>query len=302
MDLRQIDFFLAVAETGSFTSGAERMGVTQQAMSVGIRKIEEDLGVRLFERRRDGVSLTEFGVLLQGHARGAKAEMVRFRQELAARMGVFSGRLNIGAGPSAMASLLAGAVVALKQQSPKLMINVYAETYRTMLPRLLRGELDLFVGVLTEETVDPMIVAEPLKPVVYEVIARSAHPLAGREHALSSGELTSADWILGLGLDVAWQQFVARTGVDAQGILGNCIQTTSLSFLARTLPVADFLTFLPSDLCAPALRAGDLVTIKVPGPPIVQYLAICYRRNSTRSAIVMKSIGLVKDAAAQAGL
>lgn len=301
MNLRQIDFFLAVAEAGSLTAGAERMGVSQQAMSTSIRKIEEDLGVRLFERRRDGVTLTDIGNLLREHAQGARAEMVRFRQELAARMGVFSGRLNIGVGPSIMGASLVAAITALRRHSPKLMINVYAETYRTMLPRLLRGELDLFIGILTENNVDPMVDTDIIKEATYQILTRPDHPLARRGGSCTAAELTSADWILGLGLDVAWQRFVAQTGVNEQEILTRCIQTTSLSFLLKTLPAADYLAFLPGDLCAVALASGDLVAIDMPGAPIVQPLAICSRRNSTRSPITMKAIGLIKDAAAPIG-
>jgi DNA-binding transcriptional LysR family regulator len=100
MDLRQLSYFVAVAEEGQFTRAATRVFVAQPAVSAQIRRLERELGEPLFHRDPRAVRLTEAGKALLPHARAALAAAERGRDTIASLRGVLHGRLRIGvAGP-----------------------------------------------------------------------------------------------------------------------------------------------------------------------------------------------------------
>jgi DNA-binding transcriptional LysR family regulator len=72
VELRHLRYFAAIAEEGSFTAAAERLWVAQPRLSTQIRRLEAELGVRLFERHTRGVTLTPAGTLFLERARGAR--------------------------------------------------------------------------------------------------------------------------------------------------------------------------------------------------------------------------------------
>ena len=103
MDIRQLRAFTAIAETGTFTAAAERVHVTQAAISMQIRQLERETGVRLFVRAPRRVLLTEAGEKLLERARVILREHDAALNELAALTGADKGRLRIGSA-SAMVS------------------------------------------------------------------------------------------------------------------------------------------------------------------------------------------------------
>ncbi|KUL55507.1 hypothetical protein ADL22_01070 [Streptomyces sp. NRRL F-4489] len=96
MELRQLTYAVAVAETGSFTRAAHRCFVVQSALSHQIARLEEELGARLFERSSRGVRVTAAGEVFLGPAREALAAVERARGEVAAYGGEIRGTLQIG--------------------------------------------------------------------------------------------------------------------------------------------------------------------------------------------------------------
>ncbi|MEO5962978.1 MAG: LysR family transcriptional regulator, partial [Thermomonas sp.] len=101
MDLRQLRYFLAVIEHGSFTRAAAMTGRTQQALSKGVAALEQQLGARLFERGSRGARPTTVGRLLLDHAQAADDSLRSFEQRLQELQTGTEGELRIGTGPTA---------------------------------------------------------------------------------------------------------------------------------------------------------------------------------------------------------
>src|SRR3954463_12653116 len=100
MDLRQLSYFVAVAEERQFTRAAERVSVAQPAVSAQIGRLEPELGERLLHRAPRTVTLTPAGDALLPHARAALAAAERGRDTIASLRGMLTGRLRVGvAGP-----------------------------------------------------------------------------------------------------------------------------------------------------------------------------------------------------------
>src|SRR5215218_6503434 len=96
MDLRQMSYFVAVAEEGQFTRAAARERVAQPAVSAQVRRLERELGEQLFHRDPRAVALTDAGAALLPHARAALAAAQRGRDTIASLRGLLHGRLRVG--------------------------------------------------------------------------------------------------------------------------------------------------------------------------------------------------------------
>src|SRR5688500_16140467 len=139
MDLLQLEHFLAVAEEGTFTRAAERVGRTQPAISQSIKKLEDELGMQLFARDLHEVSLTEAGEALVEYAR----ERVRARDDGLRRLGslerLSTGTLNIAAHESAAVSLLPAGLRHYLRRFHDIRVGVYrsrlADTPRQVVER-----------------------------------------------------------------------------------------------------------------------------------------------------------------------
>ena len=109
MDFKQIEYFVQVAELGSFTRAASVLRVAQPALSRQVRSLEVELRQNLLLRNGRGVTLTEAGTRLLAHGRGILQQLQRARQDLEEQRGAASGLLSIGLPPSLSRSLTARA-------------------------------------------------------------------------------------------------------------------------------------------------------------------------------------------------
>ena len=134
--------FLAVVNERSISAAAQRLAISQPALTKSIRKLETYLGAPLFERLPRGVSLTAFGETLLPHARRIEAECQFAETEMKALRGGHSGRLRLGAGPFFGAALLPAAIAKLQPRFPDLRVELDVGTNEVTHPRLFEGELD----------------------------------------------------------------------------------------------------------------------------------------------------------------
>lgn len=142
MDLRQIRAFLAVAETGSVTRAAEMLHVVQPAVSRQLKLLEDELGVPLFERGRQGMLLTDAGRILADRASRAVRELDGARLEIRPARGVLVGNVGIGLLPSSCDLLAAPLAMAVRAQHPGIQIT-FAVGFTDHLTKWLEdGEID----------------------------------------------------------------------------------------------------------------------------------------------------------------
>lgn len=148
MELRQLEYFAAVARHAQFTRASRELNVAQPAVSQQIRKLEGELGLELFNRTSKRVELTEAGEILLARAHRALAEVESARQELDELAGLLRGRIDVGALPVSrldIAELLRG----FRELHPGVGIHLHEQSIAVVLPMLRRDEIDLCFG-LTE--------------------------------------------------------------------------------------------------------------------------------------------------------
>ncbi|SNS79051.1 LysR family transcriptional regulator [Sphingopyxis indica] len=143
MDLRQLRYFVAIAETKNFNRAAERLNVSQPPLTVAIRKLEEELGVRLFDRSSRGASLTAAGAAVLPAARASLENAAAVREF--ARLGAKgeSGRLRIGFIGSAVSGLLPRIIPAFRAKFPRVELELAEMTSLGIAQALEARELDV---------------------------------------------------------------------------------------------------------------------------------------------------------------
>jgi LysR family hydrogen peroxide-inducible transcriptional activator len=179
MELHQLQYFVAVAETGSFTRAAERQGITQPTLSEQIMRLESKdrgIGQRLFDRLGRKVVLTDAGQVLLGHAQSILAAVDE--AERAVRDSGEGGRLRIGAIPTIAPFLLPDTVVRFRKDHPAVQLQLKEDLTERLLADLLSGDLD--VGLMALPIRDERLHVEKLfaEPLVVALPAK--HPLAAR--------------------------------------------------------------------------------------------------------------------------
>jgi LysR family transcriptional regulator, low CO2-responsive transcriptional regulator len=195
MEIRQLRAFLAIAEAKTFTAGARRVNVTQAAISMQIRQLEDEVGLQLFTRTPRRVLLTEAGEYLLERARRIMREHDSALAEIAEVAGAEHGRLRIGSASAMFATKQLPAILQkLKDKFPNAEISVTSGTSQTLVEKIMHGEVDIaFVSLPVESShvsIDHLFSDEIV------AIAHPDHPLA-KEKFISAATLAGEKLILG---------------------------------------------------------------------------------------------------------
>jgi DNA-binding transcriptional LysR family regulator len=285
MESRQVRHFLAAYDIGTFAGAAEALGLSQQAVSKSILRLEAQLGVRLFERDGRRVRPTTYAELFLPHARTIAAETDRFRADLGDMLGGRQGRLRIGVGPSAAADVVATAVKTLVAERPNVRLSVLAGIYEMMVNDLLLGKLDVVVAVRQVDRNDPLIREEALGDIRYVVLAGANHPLAGRGR-LKFGELKGARWLAGANIGAVEHAIEASFRAEGLPRPRPEIETTSVIFTLAMLDASTHLAILPEMLVTRDLEMGRLVRIDVDDAAWARPLIVATRVRAPKPPIV----------------
>jgi LysR family nitrogen assimilation transcriptional regulator len=160
MDLKQLEYFVRVAELGSFTRAAQALDVAQPALSRQVRLLEVELRQSLLLRNGRGAMPTEAGKLLLDHARGILHQVDRAREELGRVGGALAGRVAIGLPPSLSRVLAVPITRAVRQQLPQASVSICEGLSINMQEWLATGRLD--IAVLYNAQPTPGIELTPL--------------------------------------------------------------------------------------------------------------------------------------------
>jgi DNA-binding transcriptional LysR family regulator len=210
MDLRTLECFLLLSDELHFGRAARRAGITQPALSHQIRRLEDELGVVLFERTSRRVSLTDAGTALITGARRVLADAERARRHCHEAAAGGAGQLALASIGAALNSIVPGFVRALRQERPGIAIHLTQMDTRVSLGALRDGRVDVAIvrsspevqGIAVRDLVaEPMIAALP-----------HGHPLAGRG-PIDVADLRGEDFVL-------WPRSVSESFHDQ--VIGVC--------------------------------------------------------------------------------
>lgn len=194
LKLRHMEMLLALESAGGITAAAERMHLTQPAVSHWLAELEEVVGCALFVRGRR-LKLTPAGEILHRQAQRMIGDVRRVDEELRAAKSGLNGRLKIGCVHSAALVLAPRAVAALQKKHPGVTASIEEDILTPLLERLAKNEFDVVVGAVDLRAHRFGFSTEMLVEDTVQVVARPGHPLAGRT-MLSWSEAAAFSWVL----------------------------------------------------------------------------------------------------------
>ncbi len=178
MQIHQLRYFCAVAKAGSFTRAAEHEHVAQPSLSQQVRKLEDELGTRLFDRLGRTVRLTSFGQIFLLRAEAILREVSDAKHEIEEMAGMERGRIVVGAIPTIAPYFLPNCLASFAQKFPTVQVSVVEEITPVLLERLQEATIDMALLALPVPR-DHFVCQELLREPLYLVVPRN-HRLASK--------------------------------------------------------------------------------------------------------------------------
>jgi DNA-binding transcriptional LysR family regulator len=214
MELRQLEYFVAVAEEANFTRAAERVHISQSGVSAQIRQLEHDLGATLIDRSGRTATLTTAGKAALEHARAALASVDAVRQAVDEVNGLVRGRLVVGMVTACTVTPLFDALAAFHRSHPGVEISLVEDSSDRLIANVRSGAIDLAL-IGSAGVTPPGLDALPIisEPVVAAVPL--GHPLARRQRATLAeiGEYLIVCLPKGTGIRTVFDQACTAHGV-----------------------------------------------------------------------------------------
>jgi len=290
MEIRQLRYFLDIAETEHLTQSAHKLFMTQSTLSHGLRQLEQELNVSLFERLGRGLKLSQAGAEFRVFATRALKEIEAGRMALAELNGLQSGRLTVGAFPTFLNTVLPATVASFSASYPKVMVEVRDLRAGPIAEQLLRGELDLGIAFHPTEHVE--IETETLFDERMVLAVSATHPLAARR-TLSMKQLAGVPLAL-LPRSFATRQLIEdhlrQAGVSALVR----VEMESVDALLGVCRCGDLASIVPERATR---QAPDLHVIALSAPKFVRHAGILWRRGASRSAAAREFAALLRASA-----
>lgn len=290
MDLAQLEIFLCVAEQKSFSRAAEKMLRTQPALSIAIKRLEEELGETLFDRSSKSGTLTEAGHILLSYAQ----RMINMRDEamesIAELRGMYRGRLTIGANESTSLYLLPELLLEYRNLYPQIKIEVFRNVSERIPSEVLERNLDF--GFLSYDPMNPLLQSIELNRDELTLVVPPEHRFADRKQVTVK--------------DLGDEQFVAhnvktpaRTRIfelfaQHNTPLNICIELATLETIKAFVELRAGIAILPRLAVRDEIETGKLIEVSVKGMKIEKTLRLVFRRENTLSHAAKSFLDLVR--------
>jgi DNA-binding transcriptional LysR family regulator len=272
MELRQLEYFVAVAEEANFTRAAARVHISQSGVSAQVARLERELGTALIDRSARTATLTAAGAAVLDHARHALASADAVRQTVEEINGLLRGRLSIGMVTGCTITPLFDAVSAFAAAHPRVELGIVEDSSDQLIARIHVGELDAaLIGTAAAELPElatRTILSEP----IVAAVAASGHPLSTRSTALLQ-EVTAHPVVCmpaGTGIRAVLEQACAARALRSNVTLEASAPSAVLDLARRRLGVA---------VLTASMLAGrdDLITIQIRDVKATANLALIWR-------------------------
>ncbi|MER6145021.1 LysR family transcriptional regulator [Streptomyces sparsogenes] len=268
MELQQMRYVVAVAETNSFTRAAQRCLVVQSALSHQIARLERELGARLFDRTSRRVRLTPAGEAFLPAARQCLDAAERAAAEVAAAVGEVRGRLAVGLIPTVAAVDIPRALHDFRRRYPQVRVSLRVGASEDLVEQVKQGTLDVaFLGLPTTAHPQGVTTRELARDRLVAVVAPD-HPLVG-EPAVTLRRL-STEVFVDLPAGTAGRAQSDQAFAAAGLVRDVAFEVTTADLIARLVGQGLGVAMLPS---AYAPQLAGVVTIEVADAPArVEYI------------------------------
>ncbi len=275
MDLRQLEYAVAVVDHGGFTRAATALHVSQPSLSQGVQALERELGVQLFERLGRSVRLTAAGEVVVDGARRVLRDAAELRTASAAVAGVVTGKLDLVALPTLAVDPLARLIGTFRAEHPGVTVNVTEpEDAASVEQHVLSGRAELGFADLTTGGRDLVRVELFRQPVV--AVSPPGTEVDTDDATLTPAALAKLPLLAtpaGTSTRRLLDQVIARSGAAANVV----VETSHRESLVPLAIAGAGTTLVPASMAADAERQGAVV--RPLRPPVTRRVGILHRRG-----------------------
>nr|WP_047167609.1 LysR family transcriptional regulator [Sphingomonas sp. Y57] len=280
IEITQLRRFITLVDAGSFIEAAQRLNITQQALSASIARMEEVAGVRFLDRKRGGrLSLTVFGRLLLARGRSQIMMAERMLGEIELLRDARGGSVTLGIGETMMGRHVATAIRRYHRQQPDVQIRLLEGYTEAMIEKLVTGEVDFVAGGPSHDPAHGIDLDYRHLFEIRDILAvRKNHPLAGaRELALRDlagftwmmpafrGDIYEAIQVAHMRAKLPPPKRVIRSDATAVG-----------SWMCMD---DDYILTVSPDMIAPMIELGALTVLDLSDTTLVRHACLITRRD-----------------------
>lgn len=288
MTLTELQYIVAVAQERHFGRAAERAFVTQPALSLAIKKLEEELGATIFERRRNRIELTAIGEQIVHQAQRVLEEADQIKILAAEGKDQLNGPLRFGVIATVGPYILPDLVPLLSARAPKMPLELEENLTLNLAGMLKNGTLDVIMMALPFD--EPAIVTQALYDEPFKVVIPVGHPWK-KKKLIDSRQLASEKVLLPHAGHCFRQQVLDScpelSRSDTEGWQGNSLETIR-QMVASGLGI----TVLPASALTLKYESNRLIAIEMARPVPGRRIGLAWRRGFTRPRV----IDVVRDA------
>ncbi len=285
MEIRQLTYFVAIAESGSFTEASHRCYVSQSAISQQIKLLEEELGTSLLIRSSHYLSLTESGEMLLPLAKTVLKDIGRCHERVHEVNNLMTGNLAIGLTYS-LESYVRRAVADFIRLYPNVRLNIFYKTIPELMRMLREGELDMAFCIKVDNETDG-VESSPVLEYRLCAIMRDTHPLSTRKE-LSFEELRLQRVLLpeaGIRDQNAVEKFLSESARELQ----RCTFVNDPCAILNILKISNCVSILPEHIIkgVDELHAVPVTELSC---PIVSYVHRIKGREEKRACRAFRDL------------
>jgi len=292
MELRQLEYFIAIAEAGAFSRAAMRLAVPQPVLSRHIRALERELGTELYHRTGRGIVLTEAGRILEQHARGVLETTAGAKRAIGAIGSAPAGKVTIGMPPSVGAVLTATIVGQFRAQFPRVSLGVMEGFSGHVIEWLTTGRID--VAVLYNAPRTSTLAADPLVTDELFLLGPPGDPAGVGKAAVPGVRLAELPLILPSrphGLRVLVDEFLGRVGVAPSVQVEIDAMASTLSLVEKGLGY----TILSYSCVHPLIEAGRIRKWSMVEPMMTRTLVVATSTQRPVTKAARALVGFVRQ-------
>jgi len=290
---RRLQIFCILCQTQHMQTVAARLGLSQPAVSAALNVLENGAGVALLERTPRGMLPTLAGREIEPYIRRAMNELSHIPADIAARNGVLTGTVRVGALPLGRTRILPQAIVMLTSRYPGVRVVTNESAYSVLATEMRSGNIDFIFGALRgdEDALDAT--GETLFTERMVLVARRDHPLAG-EGTLHA-DLREAQWVLPRSGTPA--RFLLNASFQAMGIPAPdpVVETGDLALVRGLLMQSDMLAAVSAHQLEVELALGELVVLPIALPDTERAIGLTMRTGCLHSPAAKALLSCLRE-------
>ncbi|MCK9534374.1 MAG: pca operon transcription factor PcaQ [Pseudomonas sp.] len=293
---RHLQCFIEIVRQNSVTRAADVLALTQPAVSKKLKELEDMLGIRLMERSKKGVELTQFGEVFIKYAGASLAALREGTDSIIQAQKKGSMHISVGVLPTVAASVMPRAVIKFRKSGMDVTLNLISGPNTLLLGQLRVGELDLVVGRLAEPKLMSGLSFQHLYSEIVTFVVRPGHPLL-ENNSFNIQDIRNftvmfptKDSIIA----TSAERFLISQGV---GMLPDRIETISVAFGKEYIRQSDAIWVISRGVVAREIDEGDLIELPIDTKETLGPVGLTTRADTIPTPTVQMFMNCVRSAA-----